>query len=367
MVLRQDRPTSRYTSFVRPPTRSTSVKRAVAATLVLAVIASLSACKKHEQPAHSDDQATPPAATAGSTQEASAQQPATSATFDPASLPVSDVPLGDFPYIALPSGYVTGNKPDGTDFDQVPFWTGDRLQPVEGKVWSAQINAADGKTFSDIELERNIEAMVTALGGKKIFDGRIPEAATQKIKEWPRDFATKYNSGLGDVWNNPVQVFVVHRADRDIWIHLCSYQFGGGLLIAETKPLQVTASLLPASELKTQIDKTGKVALHVNFATDKTDILPDSQPQIAQVVQLLKQDATLKLAVNGYTDGTGDAAHNKTLSEGRAKAVVAALVAQGIEASRLSAAGFGDADPVADNATEQGKSQNRRVELVKKN
>ncbi|UYK68541.1 OmpA family protein [Xanthomonas sacchari] len=334
--------------------------------MALAVIASLGACKKHEQPAQPDDQATLPAVTANATQDASMQHAAASTAFDPASLPVSNVPPGDFPYIALPTGYITGSTPDVADFDQVPFWTGDRLQPVEGKVWSAHIDAAQGKTFSDLELSRNIEAVVTTLGGKKIFDGRIPDAATKQINEWPRDFAIKYNSGLGDIWNNPAQVFVVHRADRDIWIHLCTDQFGGGLLIAETKPLQVTASLLPASELKTQIDKTGKVSLHVNFATDKTDILPDSQPQIAQVVQLLKQDAALKLAVNGYTDGTGDAAHNKTLSEGRAKAVVAALVAQGIEASRLTAAGFGDADPVADNATEQGKSQNRRVELVKK-
>lgn len=105
--------------------------------------------------------------------------------------------------------------------------------------------------------------------------------------------------------------------------------------------------------------------MHVNFATDKTEILPDSQPQIEQVVQLLKRDASLKLAINGYTDSTGDPAHNRTLSGGRAKAVVAALAAQGIDAARLSSAGFGDADPVANNATENGRSQNRRVELVK--
>ncbi|AHG40993.1 flagellar motor protein MotB [Pseudomonas syringae CC1557] len=300
-----------------------------------------------------------------SAQATSSAQAAHKKVFDAGSLPVSSAPLGDFPYIALPSGYVAGATPDIADFDQVPFWTGDRLQPVEGKVWSAHIDAAQGKTFSDLELERNIEAVVTALGGKKIFDGKLTEAATQKIEEWPRNVASKYNSGLGDIWNNPAQVFVVHRADRDIWIHLCSYQFGGGLLIAETKPLQVTASLLPASELKTQIDKNGKVALHVNFATDKTDVLPDSQPQIAQVAQLLKDDAALKLAVNGYTDGIGDPAHNKTLSEGRAKAVVAAITARGIEADRLLAVGFGDANPVADNTTEAGKAQNRRVELVK--
>lgn len=342
------------------------MKNSVAATLALAFIMGLGACKKQDRSAQDGDSAVnTPATTAPGAQATPDDQAAADKGFDPSSLPVSTAPLGAFPYLALPDGYVTGSTPDVAHFDQVPFWTGDRLEPVEGKVWSAHIDAAPGKTFSDLELERNVESVVTALGGRKVFDGRIPDEAAQKIKDWPRDFAVKYNSGLGDVWNNPAQVFVVHRADREIWIHLCSYQFGGGLLIAETRPLAITASLLPASALKSQIDRTGKVALHVNFATDKTDILPDSQPQIAQVVQLLKDDAALKLAVNGYTDNTGEPAHNRTLSEGRARAVVASITAQGIEAGRLSAAGFGDADPVADNATEEGKAQNRRVELVR--
>ncbi|WP_460135144.1 OmpA family protein [Pseudomonas sp. S1_E04] len=319
----------------------TSLKKTAAATLTLAITLGLSI------------QASPPV------------QAADNPVFDAASLPVSDAQLGDFPYIVLPNGYVIATTPDVSDFDQVPFWTGDRLEVVEGKVWSAHIDAAQGKAFSDLELQRNIESVVSSLGGKKIFDGKIAQDAGQKIKDWPRDFALKYNSGLGDIWNNAAQVFVIHRADREIWIHLCSYPFGAGLLIAETKPLQITARLLPASELKAQIDKTGKVALHVNFATDQTRLLPDSQPQIEQVLLLLKQNTSLKLAINGYTDHTGDPTHNKALSNGRAKAVADAIIAKGIDGARLSAAGFGDADPVADNATEAGKAKNRRVELVK--
>lgn len=299
-----------------------------------------------------------------SAQATSSVQAADKKIFDAASLTTSDVPLGAFPYIALPDGYVAGPL-NVVDFDQVPLWTGDRLEPVQGKIWSAHISSIEGKTFSDLELEHNLEAAISSIGGKKIFDGKLPEEATQKISEWPSDVASRYNSGLGDIWNNPAKVFVVHRADRDIWIHLCSYEFGGGLLVAETKPLKITASLLPASAMKAQIDKAGKVALHINFATDKTDILADSQLQIAQIVQMLKDHPALKLAVNGYTDGVGNLAHNKTLSEGRAKAVVAAITAKGIEAARLLPAGFGDANPVADNTTEAGKAQNRRVELVK--
>lgn len=87
---------------------------------------------------------------------------------------------------------------------------------------------------------------------------------------------------------------------------------------------------------------------------------------MAEVVKLLRTAPALRLGVEGHTDNTSTAAHNQQLSEARAQAVVAALVAQGIAASRLQAAGFGQTRPLADNATEPGRAQNRRVELVKR-
>jgi outer membrane protein OmpA-like peptidoglycan-associated protein len=84
------------------------------------------------------------------------------------------------------------------------------------------------------------------------------------------------------------------------------------------------------------------------------------------IATLLKSNPTLKLGVEGHTDNVGDAASNKKLSEARAKSVTAAIVASGVDAARLSAAGFGQEKPVADNRTEEGRAKNRRVELVKK-
>ena len=69
------------------------------------------------------------------------------------------------------------------------------------------------------------------------------------------------------------------------------------------------------------------MGLEPSSQTEWSVPLPKPQPQIAQVTQLLKQNADLKLAVNGHTDNTGDAAHNQILSEGRAQAVMAALTA----------------------------------------
>lgn len=87
---------------------------------------------------------------------------------------------------------------------------------------------------------------------------------------------------------------------------------------------------------------------------------------MAEVVKLLQANPALRLAVEGHTDNAGTPAHNQQLSEARAQAVVTALAAQGIATGRLQSAGFGQTKPLADNATEAGRAQNRRVELVKR-
>ena len=107
------------------------------------------------------------------------------------------------------------------------------------------------------------------------------------------------------------------------------------------------------------------MALYLNFDTDKATLRSEAQPVLAEVLKLLQTSPELRLAIQGHTDDQGTPAHNQALSEARAQAVVAALTAAGTAASRLTAAGFGQTKPVADNATEAGRAQNRRVELVR--
>lgn len=108
------------------------------------------------------------------------------------------------------------------------------------------------------------------------------------------------------------------------------------------------------------------MALYLNFDTDEATLRPDAQPTLAEVRQLLAENPGLRLAVQGHTDNAGTPAHNQQLSEARARAVAAALVAGGTAPDRLLAAGFGQTRPVADNATGAGRAQNRRVELVQR-
>jgi outer membrane protein OmpA-like peptidoglycan-associated protein len=102
------------------------------------------------------------------------------------------------------------------------------------------------------------------------------------------------------------------------------------------------------------------------FATGKADIQPESRPVLKEIAGTLEQHAELKILIEGHTDNVGTPASNLALSDARAAAVKAALVAEyGIEESRITTKGLGDTKPAVPNATASGRAQNRRVEVVK--
>lgn len=323
-------------------------------------------CGKSQESQESQEVATASPTDAAPAQDvapASAGAQEASAGFDIEDVPVSQKPLGAFPYVSLPAGYSSqGYDTETKEFARFPFWVDGKARWVEGRFYLATFSSERGKDYSQYEVARNFAAMVEQMGGVKVSEGRIP---TETVKGWGEEITQGFIAGLGDVYSQPATTYLVRRNDGNIWIHFVSTTAMGHYVVGQEKGFTQTAQLLPAAELRQQLDSAGKVALQVNFATDSTEILPDSLPQIDQVVQLLQDDASLKLAVNGHTDNTGDATHNQRLSEGRARAVMAALVGKGIAADRLSARGFGDSQPVADNGTEDGKARNRRVELVK--
>jgi len=122
---------------------------------------------------------------------------------------------------------------------------------------------------------------------------------------------------------------------------------------ATVKPVE------PQSEVITLSDQ-GEVL----FAFDSAQLTPAAQEQLVGLMDKLKNADVLSIKVVGHTDSQGTDAYNQSLSERRASSVAAFLLEQGLAPDKLTSQGMGESQPVADNASEEGRAKNRRVELV---
>lgn len=102
---------------------------------------------------------------------------------------------------------------------------------------------------------------------------------------------------------------------------------------------------------------------NVFFNSNSFDLLPNSKAELNKLAQLMINNPNVKIEIGGHTDDVGNDAANLTLSENRAKSVVAFLVKNGISEDRVSAKGYGETMPIAENNSEEGRAKNRRTEF----
>ncbi len=113
------------------------------------------------------------------------------------------------------------------------------------------------------------------------------------------------------------------------------------------------------------LDKVGRAIIYgIYFDFDAATIKPDSRETLLKVLEAIKVRPEMKLVIEGHTDADGSDAYNKTLSDMRAASVVEWLVTNGIAAEQLTAKGYGESQPVADNSKPDGRALNRRVEIA---
>jgi outer membrane protein OmpA-like peptidoglycan-associated protein len=245
----------------------------------------------------------------------------------------------------MPSYQISGY--DATDFGAHEFelQTGDPKK-VEGKYWHISYSLKEGARKSGpLQIGRNYTDPVVKRGGTKHLEILESGGGSTTV-------SLPGPGGKGALW---LQVNVSNSGEL--------YD----LYIVEEAAMKQEVEFT-AGELADALKTKGSVALHnILFDTGKATIKPESAAALAPVGELLTSDPSLKLEIQGHTDNAGAAAANLKLSQGRAAAVKAYLVQTfAIGDARLTTAGFGDSKPIADNATEEGRARNRRVELVKK-
>lgn len=148
---------------------------------------------------------------------------------------------------------------------------------------------------------------------------------------------------------------------------------GGGVAAAycwangteeQTVAVVETVEPIPTAEVEPEpVAEAVRVELDVKFDFDRAEVKPGSYDDIRNLADFMKEYGQTSTVVEGHTDSVGTDAYNQRLSERRANAVRDVLVNQhGLDSGRIEAVGYGESRPVADNATEEGRAINRRVE-----
>lgn len=251
----------------------------------------------------------------------------------------------------------------------------DAPQDAEGCKDSPIITRMPGSTIHSCE-NKEYEQVKMPVGKNK--DGEVTEKTLAgEFHSWDygtregvseiqvfRNFETALKqAGMKIVYEDSPGTITANKGDTWYWLQNSGSYYYQTLLTVKSMQQEVTAD---ASSIADELSKSGHIALYgIHFETAKATILPDSETVLAEVAKMLQQNRDVKVSIEGHTDNVGSAAANQTLSEKRAQAVVAWLSSHGIEGSRLQAKGWGASKPVDDNATEDGRAKNRRVELVK--
>jgi flagellar motor protein MotB len=203
----------------------------------------------------------------------------------------------------------------------------------------------------DIKINANVETSFAGLAGLSEALGAVKAVANTNVKL----------RGNTVTINGPDSLEVAKLIER------LKTLFGTGVTIQSAIPLDPTT--VAAGELAninpTAVNPDSVIhALNlqvINFAVGSNDIPDANKAVLDKAATLIKAIPNLKISITGHTDSSGNEKSNVALSTTRAKSVVAYLVSQGVTASSLTAKGAGSSQPIADNATDEGKLKNRRI------
>lgn len=275
----------------------------------------------------------------------------------------------DHPMVTrLPGAYIDDYRQ--FDFGQTKVVTGingDKVQAreLEGRITDIAYRVP--RSYSEYEVNANYRAALTKLGFVSLFECQGKEFCGPKMKIYYA-ISPLVNNGRDE--SQFYNLYKLARPEGDIYAMNYTIGYSGALLtelrIIEESELKDDRLVIDLEGLTDKMAQTGHVALGgLLFEFDKDVMLPEAAEVITVVATYLKQHPKQDFYVIGHTDDQGKQSYNQQLSQKRAQAVVNALTKEhGIPASQLTAKGVGEYSPVANNMSDEGKKQNRRVELV---
>ncbi len=237
---------------------------------------------------------------------------------------------------------------------------------LEGKI--TRIGYEIKPDTSTLKIYRNFESAFKKSGFKIKFSCKKDKCG--QSSKWQTFFVRK------QVWGRPEtqRVMTLHKKikGQDVYIVLYTGNQGRkitiGLDVVEVKAMENDLVEINENSLQQKLEVEGKVALYgIQFEVDKATLLDDSRKSIDVLAKVLTKNKTMQVYIVGHTDDSGSAKHNIELSNHRAQVVVQELVKKHkIDSKRLTSFGAGPYAPVGNNANDEGRALNRRVEVIKR-
>jgi len=216
----------------------------------------------------------------------------------------------------------------------------EKSQPVEGARYFFHYKIKDGVApGSALETIRNYQNAAKTVGGQTLYE---------------------YTAGI-----NRRTTIRMRKGPSELWIFINAYTMDYEMTIIEKQAMEQQVTM-DATAMAGSIANAGSVAIYgIYFDTGKSVVKPESEPAIVEIAKLLTNNPAMKVYIVGHTDMVGDANANQMLSQSRAQSVINELITKhSISDVRMIARGAGPYAPLASNKTEEGRSKNRRVELV---
>ena len=277
-----------------------------------------------------------------------------------------NTPYDDHFFAATASGkyaYISSNREGGQgglDIYKVTFWGKPKELIVDTEDY---LLASVANPIQDVNIESKVKVNKKSL---TVFKGATIDAIENKPIEAKMEI-------IDNSTGQKMETFITNSATGRFLLSLnagrnygISVQADGYLFHSENFDIPKQSSFsMVNKEIKLKNIKIGsKIALrNVFFDVGKSTVKEESNMELDRLVKLLKDVPGLKIELSGHTDNTGSESLNKKLSQDRATAVVNYLKAKGIVIERLSAKGYGSSQPIANNASFEGRQENRRTEF----
>jgi len=295
-------------------------------------------------------------------------KPTPQAPVETTAIPISNADLGTFPYFkTLPNFRETDSLT--IEQNRTYFYDGQKYFTVDGRVsWqNLNINNSDLKIPSIFQLIQEFDKVVAVLGGKKIFEGQLPEAPLKKLSGEDLVTLGSRRQVAPSAYYGIVE-YVIKTPEKEVWVQLQPNSLLSKfytLLVVEKQNQLLTVNINKENRILQDLEKTGKATTHLDFFPDSTQLLTQSKDELLNIVGIFQSHPDWKINIDVHNAPIGNPGYTRSLTERRAASIRQELLSLGVKSAAVTATGLGDQKPLAPNESEKNRQLNARVEITR--